>query len=96
MRRLYSIGCDRWKGAPVAAGRFEIFAFSALMLASLDICGSVSFSVARRTAEIGVRLALGARPPELMAMVFREGMLSAVSGLALAWDWTCDTINTSA
>ena len=53
-------------------------------------------SVARRTPEIGVRLALGARQPELMAMVFREGMLPAVSGLALAWDWTCDTINTTA
>jgi putative ABC transport system permease protein len=71
----------------VAARRFEMylavgFAFSALLLASLGIYGIVSFSVARRTREIGVRLALGARGPELIAMVFREGMRPAVIGLA--------------
>ena len=57
----------------------EIFATIGLILALLGIYGVVSYSVARRTQEIGVRAALGASRSDLLAMVLREG-LSLVGG----------------
>ena len=71
----------------VSGRRFEMyltdaFAAVALALASLGIYGIVSFAVARRTPEIGIRVALGARPRQLVAMVIREGMTPVVAGLA--------------
>jgi len=69
------------------------FAASALLLAGLGIYGTVSQAVAQRTAEIGVRMALGASPEEVLRMVLAEGArLMAVGGMiglaaatALAW-----------
>jgi predicted permease len=71
----------------VASRKFQMylavaFAVAALLLASLGIYGVVSFSVARRTPEIGIRIALGAGGGELMAMIFREGMMPVLLGLA--------------
>lgn len=64
------------------SGFLASFALSALFLASLGIYGVLSFSVARRTAEVGIRIALGAQPPQLVAMVLRQGMRPAIIGLA--------------
>jgi putative ABC transport system permease protein len=58
------------------------FAASALVLASLGIYGVIAFNVARRTPEIGIRIALGARRPQLAAMVVRNGMRPVIWGLA--------------
>jgi putative ABC transport system permease protein len=71
----------------VAPRRFEMylavaFAAAALILASFGIYGVVSFTVARRTPEIGIRMALGADPRQLVAMVLRQGLLPVVGGLA--------------
>jgi predicted permease len=71
----------------VASRRFETtlaasFALAALALASLGVYGVISFSVARRTPEIGIRIALGARAPLLAAMVLREGLTPVLIGLA--------------
>ena len=52
-----------------------IFAAIGLVLALLGIYGVVSYSVTRRTQEIGVRAALGASRSHLLAMVFREGLV---------------------
>ena len=64
------------------------FAIAALMLAALGVFGAVSQSVAQRTREIGVRMALGSSPGEAVAMVFADGirpaLIGAVTGLALA------------
>jgi predicted permease len=73
-------------GDSVAVRRFETslaasFASSALLLALLGIYGVVAFTVARRTPELGVRIALGARPGQLIAMVVRQGMRPVVIGL---------------
>jgi hypothetical protein len=57
------------------------FAISALLVASLGIYGVVSYSVARRRNEIGVRMALGARPSEVVGLVLRRGMMPVVLGL---------------
>lgn len=59
------------------------FALLALLLAGIGIAGVLATSVSRRTQEIGVRLALGARPRTLLAMVLGEGMALAVIGVAV-------------
>jgi putative ABC transport system permease protein len=71
----------------VAARRFQtelavVFAVAALALASLGVYGVISFTVARRTPEIGIRMALGARGVQVAAMVLRCGMAPVAMGLA--------------
>jgi putative ABC transport system permease protein len=59
------------------------FAASALILALAGTFGVVARTVARRTREIGVRIALGARPPEVVRMIVRRAMIWALGGIAV-------------
>jgi putative ABC transport system permease protein len=75
-------------GASVAPQRFNAallggFAVVALLLAALGIAGVLAISVAQRTQEIGIRLALGAQPPVVLRMIVREGMLLVGAGLLI-------------
>nr|MBA3296485.1 ABC transporter permease [Acidobacteriota bacterium] len=59
------------------------FAVTALLLAAVGVYGLISFSVAQRTREIGIRVALGARPGQVTAPIVREGMTLALIGIVL-------------
>jgi len=62
---------------------FLAFGGAALFLASVGLYGVMAFTVARRTPEVGIRLALGATKSQVLAMVFRQGMSQVVIGLVL-------------
>ena len=65
------------------AALFSIFGGLALGLAVVGLYGVKAYSVARRTREIGIRMALGARPSAVLRLIMREGSIMVLSGLAI-------------
>lgn len=67
----------------ISALLLGIFGSVGLTLASIGLYGLMSYSVRRRTREIGIRMALGAKPPAVLRMVFRQGLLLTGIGLII-------------
>ncbi len=59
------------------------FGLLALLLSSIGIYGVMAYSVAQRTREIGIRMALGARSQNVLSFIMKQGMALVVSGVAL-------------
>jgi putative ABC transport system permease protein len=85
---------DQRRDAALAPERFQVlllgsFALIALILAAAGVYGTMSYLVARRTREIGIRMAMGARQADVLRMVLGETsmlvLLAIAMGLGVAW-----------
>lgn len=78
-RRL--AGVHQYRAA--MAGIFALFAAIALLMAAIGLYAVVANSIARRTQEMGVRIALGATARDILKLVLRQGMLPMLAGLGI-------------
>jgi putative ABC transport system permease protein len=71
-----------------------VFGIAALLLAAIGLYGVVSFTVAERTREIAIRVAIGARPSQVSAIFFKRGLrLTAIGGtVGLIAAWQLSTV----
>jgi predicted permease len=83
LRGMSQIVSEALDAPRFAASAFGTFAAISLLLAAMGLYGLLSYSLARRTPEIGLRLALGAPPRAVAMLLLREGMALATSGVLL-------------
>lgn len=74
-------GQPEWEQEHLTTWLFGAFAILALALAATGLYSVVSFSVAQRTNEFGIRMALGAQPKDVLRVVFASAVVSVGSGL---------------
>jgi putative ABC transport system permease protein len=79
---------DELLSSTIADRRFNMFllgtfAVVALSLAAVGIYGLIAFSVAQRTRELGIRIALGALPRDVLLLVIRQGARLALAGIVV-------------
>ncbi len=70
-------------GQKIAATLLSVLAGAALLLACIGLYGVMSYSVAQRTNEIGIRVTLGAQPADILKTVARDGLIFTAAGLAI-------------
>jgi putative ABC transport system permease protein len=74
---------ETWGAQRLLTFLFSAFAALALLLASIGLCGVLTYTTLRRLPEIGVRLALGARPAQIRALILSHGMQLLLIGSAI-------------
>jgi len=82
IRTLDRVMEDARGGPKLTVWLTSAFGLLALLLATIGVYGVMSYAVARRTQEVGIRMALGARSAQVLRMVLREGMTTI--GIAVA------------
>jgi predicted permease len=80
LREVVSDSAANWRLRAVLLGGFGGLA---LVIAAIGVYGVIAYSVARRTQEIGVRLALGARRRDVLGLLLWEGMRTSLAGIAV-------------
>ncbi len=83
IRSLEQLRADSIAAPRLTANLLGLFALLALAIAAAGIGGVMALSVSQRTHEIGVRMAIGARPAEIVRMILRQGMGLAIVGVIL-------------
>jgi len=83
VQTLERVRSDSTASPRLTAILLGLFAILALIITATGIAGVMNLSVSLRTHEIGVRLALGATPGKVLAMVMRQGMTLVITGLLL-------------
>ena len=81
----------------LAATLFGVFGGIGLVLAAIGLYGVMSYAVSRRTREIGIRMALGARRDAVEVLIVRQGMVLALIAMVLGWPaaWMLSKLATS-
>src|SRR5262249_605499 len=74
---------DRFSDDRMIARLTTLFSALALLLATIGLYGVTAYTVARRSAEIGIRMALGAKPSGVLGMVVRGPVSQTLSGLLI-------------
>jgi putative ABC transport system permease protein len=79
---------DEWVSNSAAQSRLNaillgVFAVCALIIAAIGIYGVLAYSVAQRTQEIGLRMALGAANAHVLRLIVREGMMVGAIGIGV-------------
>ena len=82
-RTMYEIRAESVQSERLNLTLLSLFAGIALVLAIVGIYGVMSYSVTQRTHEIGIRMAIGARPRDVFTMVLGQGMKLALIGVAI-------------
>jgi len=83
IRTFETVISESESGSRSTASLFSIFAGLALVLGAVGIYGVVSYSVAQRTSEIGLRMALGATPRTVLGLIIGQGARLALLGVAI-------------
>jgi putative ABC transport system permease protein len=81
MRTFQTVVDEATVSQRVTAGLINCFMLVALGLVGIGIYGTLSYIVQQRTREIGVRMALGAFPPDILRLVFRQGAIWSAIGI---------------
>jgi predicted permease len=83
VRTMDEVSSSSTARAQFAMSLMSIFGVVAMLLASIGVFGVIAYNVRQRTREIGIRVALGANPDSVRAMVLFQGMRVALSGVAI-------------
>jgi len=85
LRTMDRIVLDSEQGDDLMAGLMATFAAIALAIAAVGIYGLMAYLVGRRTHELGVRMALGARRGEILRLVLRDSLSKALAGVGIGF-----------